>query len=328
MGTTELPDLDVRESFSYWSCKDGEERVDETGKTITIHSPDGSNVDEINSSYHCDTFIDCKNMSDEMNNCSTNYLILYILFGILSVLLIFVAILLLIFVITFGLILNYQCVRTRSPSFLLLLLISTIIGFCSIFSYYGKPHPVACVFRPWLLALPTISIIAVLSAKNLRVYRIFKDPMKRVQVTDFNVLLVWVSLMIPAVLILVIWMIVSTPTASFIEVSDEKHYVCTTGGFTGPPGGYIFFGVFVAYSALVLGIGAVISIYNLGFLAVIIIPVYLVVFPINPFIAWILRSCAILYALTTTMFLQFGNMVWTVIIKNRCKNILYKYSMS
>jgi len=252
-----------------------------------------------------------------------------------------------VFVIVFGILLKYQHVRTRSPFFLLILLISVIIGFISIFSFYGKPHPVACAFQPWLLGIPAISMIAVLSAKNLRVYRIFKYPLKRVRVSDAEVFLIWTIFTVPAIVILILWMIISTPTADFIPIGDEEHYVCTTGGFTGSPGGYIFFGIFVGYGAIVLGIGAIISIlsrnipsmfnesrlltisiYNLGFLIVVIIPVYLVVLPINPFSAWILRTCAVLYAFGTTMFVQFGYMIFRVLIINRGKNVLHNQNIS
>ena len=63
-----------------------------------------------------------------------------------------------------------------------------------------------------------------------------------------------------------------------------------------------------------------ISMYNLGFLSVVVIPVFLVVHPFNPFIAWILRTTAIIYAFTATLLLQFTPIVATVLF-NRCKNI-------
>jgi len=41
--------------------------------------------------------------------------------------------------------------RVASPVFLLLLLVSVIVGYCSIFAWFGKPHPVACAFQPGYL---------------------------------------------------------------------------------------------------------------------------------------------------------------------------------
>ena len=337
--TTEIPDLDIRPPFYYWSCEDGEKKYDETGKTIVIQSPDGSDVDEIDIDYHCDHFIDCINLSDESYDCSSNYLAIYIVFGIITCILMLTVIVLAIFVIIFGVILHYQRVKFLSPYFLIILLISIFIGYSSIFAFYGQPHPVACAFQPWLLGLPTISMIVVLAAKNYRVYRIFNSPLKRVTVSDLRLFIYWCILMLPALLIVVLWMIISTPTADFVERGDDNHYVCVTGGFTGSPGGYVFFAIFVAYACLILIIGAIISIlarnihpmfnesklltisiYNLGFLAAVIIPVFLVVQPFNPFIAWIIRTCAVLYAFTTTMFLQFAPIVFGVVVLDKLKN--------
>ena len=309
--TTDVPDLDIREPYYYWSCDDKEKGYDPTGKTIEIHTPDGSDIDDIDIDYHCDHFIDCKNLSDESVDCDANFTIIFIVFGILTGILILVGVVLFAFVLLFGIILKYMRLRIASPYFLLLLLISILIGYASNFAWFGKPHPVACGFQPWLLGLSTISMIAVLSVKNFRIWRIFRYPLKRTTITDFELFIYWVIIMIPAVIILTLWTIISTPTATMKEIDGVDHYVCATGGFTGAPGGYVFFGIFTGYSTIVLLFGAIISIlsrnvpsvynesklltisiYNLGFLAVVIIPIYLVIIASNPFLAWILRTCA------------------------------------
>jgi len=338
--TTEIPDLDIREPFDYWSCEDKEMRTDETGKQVQLHSPDRSSADLIDSHYHCDQFIDCNNLSDESTDCSSNYIILFIVFGIITGILILIALILIVFVIVYGILWEYRRLRSASPFFLILLLLSIIVGFCSVFSFFGKPHPVACGFQPWLLGLSSISMIAALSVKNIRVYRIFKYPMTKMKITNFELFTLWSILMIPAVLILLVWSIVSTPTAKLEEINGEEHYVCTTGGFTGEPGGLVFFFIFVSYSALVLVLGVIVSflvrnvpsmfnetklltfsIYNLLFLSVVIIPVLMVVEPINPFIAWILRTCAVLYAFTATMALQFIPKFFGIFIKDKGRNV-------
>merc|ERR1712130_8888 len=137
--------------------------------------------------------------------------------------------------------------------------------------------------------------------------------------------------------ILVIWTIVSTPTAKVQERNDgHDHYMCGTGGFTGEPGGLVFFFILVGYEAVVLCIAAIlvivtrnvpsffneskliaISIYNLGFLAAVGIPVIIVLDYINPFASWVIRSVAVLYAFTATLVLQFGPKVVGVILIDR-----------
>merc|ERR1711974_236911 len=148
-------------------------------------------------------------MSDESVDCTENYVIVFFVFGIITGLLIILSICLLIFVIIFGLILKYQTLRVASPLFLVIILISTILGYFSIYLWFGKPHPVSCALQPWLLGLPTLSVIAALCAKNFRLWRIFKSEFKKQKITDFELLGLWLSAMVPAVIIVTIWMIVS-----------------------------------------------------------------------------------------------------------------------
>ena len=179
-------------------------------------------------------------------------------------------------------------------------------------------------------------MISALCVKNFRIWRIFRSELKLQQIKDIELLVLWLVCMIPAVFILVLWTIVSTPTADVQERNGEDHYVCTTGGFTEEPGDYVFFALLTAYGTILLLLGAIlsivirkvpslfneskllaISIYNLAFLCVVIIPVFLVVHPFNPYIAWILRSTAIVYAFTATMVLQFAFPVFRIIITDR-----------
>jgi len=340
--TTDIPDLDIREPLDYWSCDKKKMIYDETGKT-KLHTPDRGHVNNIDSNYHCDTFIDCQNFSDESVDCVWNYSILFIVFGIITGVFILVTFAVLLFVLVFGVILRYPRLKTLSPTFLVIILISIIIGYSSIYAWFGKPHPVACAFQPWLLGLPIVSMIAALCVKVYRIWRIFgtgSSYIKKITISDGMLFLFWIAIMIPAVLIIVIWSIVSTPTAKMKNFDGEDHYVCATGGFTGDPGGIIFFFIFVAYAFMVLLFGAflsivtrkvpsvfneskllAISIYNLGFLAVVIIPVYMVVQVFNPFIAWIIRTIAILYAFTATNVLQFLPSVLPIIFIDHLKPV-------
>jgi len=339
--TTEIPDLDIRPPFNYWSCDRREMKFDATGKSVSLHTPDRSgSIDDIDSQYYCDGFIDCDNYSDESTDCTTDYRVIFIVFGVLTGVLILVAFILVLFVVVFGIFLKYRRLRQASPFFLVILLLSIIVGYCSVFAWFGKPHPVACAFQPWLLGLSAVSMIAALSVKNFRIWRIFKFPSRRTKITNFELFILWLFVMLPSVVILILWMIISTPTAKMEHRDNNEHFVCATGGFTGSPGGLVFFFILVAYSALVLCFGAMISvlvrkvpsqfnetkllaisIYNIGFLSAVIIPVFLVVSPFNPFVAWILRTVAILYAFTATMLIQFLPIVWGIFVTEKGKNV-------
>jgi hypothetical protein len=230
--------------------------------------------------------------------------------------------------------------RVASPTFLLILLVSTIIGYSSVYAWFGKPHPVACGFQPWILGLSTISMIAALCAKNFRIWRIFRYQNVKQRISDLDLLVLWFAMILPSLVILVVWTIVSTPTATMEDSGGEEHYVCTTGGFTGKPGGLIFFFILVGYIAIVLMFGVIlsiltrkvptmfneskllaISIYNLVFFGCVIIPVVMVITPINPYAAWILRTIAILYGFTATLILQFAPPVIGIFLIDKGKNV-------
>ena len=324
-GSTIIPDIDIRPPFKYFSCDDKEQKVDLTGKTINLHKPGASNPSNIDITYYCDGFIDCENLSDESTDgCSTNYTILFIVEGIVTGILIIMAFLFVIITIIFGIILKEPNFKASSPIFLIILSLSSIIGYGSIYSWFGKPQSVACGFQPWLLGLSVISMISCLCAKNMRIWRIFKFSSAKKIITDWELLIFWFILVVPVIFILFLWTLISTPTASLSEVDGEEHLICMTGGFTGPPGGFIFFFILVAYNALVLCFAGflsfvtrnvptlfneskliAISIYNLGFLSIVLIPVVIVLNTINPFASWIIRTSGIQYAFTVTLLMQF-----------------------
>jgi len=337
--TTKVPDLDIRKPFGYWSCHEKEHRVDKTGKTIVIETPDGSDANNIDSEYYCDGFVDCQNISDESFSCTTDYVALYIAFGILTGILIFIAILCIPFVLIFGCFRRRRRITAASPIFLLIITISVIVGYCSTFAWYGKPNAVACGFQPWLLGLSVVSIVAALSSKTFRVWRIFNSPFKKVVITNLELVVLWILIMIPAVIILALWTLISTPTATMVEAEDKDHYSCYTGGFSGYPGGYVFFGVFVGYISIVVSFALflsiktrkvpslfnesrliAISIYNITLLGVVVVPTVLVLNYFEPFIGWIIRTLAILYGCTATLWVQFIPKIVGFVVTDKCKD--------
>ena len=339
-GSNEIPDIDIREPIAYWSCSNKERGVDLTGKTVKIDKPNSKHKNgNIDYDYYCDNFIDCENLSDESGDCSSNYTTLFIVFGVITGVLILIAIIFFIFTIIFGFIFRRKRIISASPVFLIIIVISCIVGYSSIFAWYGKPSKVGCGFQPWLLGLPVISMISALCAKTFRIWRIFKSPFNRKVITDFELIVLWMILMLPAVIILALWTLISTPTATMKDIDGVDHYVCETGGFTGPPGGYVFFGIFVGYSAIVLFFGAFLSfvtrnvpalfnesklislsIYNIVFEAIVFIPVVIVLGTINPYISWIIRSVGILYAFTATLWFQFLPKIIPLIFIDRFQN--------
>jgi hypothetical protein len=115
-----------------------------------LERPDGEDADNIKKSYRCDQFVDCHNMSDEIG-CPTSVVPAMIFFGILTGLLLLLSLVLMmtLFVLTF----RFKSQRTLSsgPLYLFLIILASMLGFVSTYSFYGKPTKASCGFQPWLL---------------------------------------------------------------------------------------------------------------------------------------------------------------------------------
>ncbi len=123
---------------------------------MDLDKPDWG-ADEIDIEYYCDEYLDCDDMSDEPYDCVPSFKILFIIYGIITALLIIFTVLLFVpFTILFGYVLRRKRVRASSPLFLLIIIVSGVLGYGSTFAWYGKPHDVSCAFQPWLLGLAVV----------------------------------------------------------------------------------------------------------------------------------------------------------------------------
>merc|ERR1712224_844816 len=82
----------------------------------------------------------------------------------------------------------------------------------------------------------------------------------------------------------------------------------------------IITGVLLLMTCCLIPFVIAISIYNLGFLAAVCIPVIIVLDYINPFASWVIRSISVLYAFTATLVLQFAPKVIGVLLVDRGRN--------
>ena len=122
-----------------------------------MERPDEDDADNIKKSYRCDQFIDCQNMSDEIG-CSASVIPAMITFGIVTGLLLLLSLLLavVLLALTFGL--KSERVLSSGPFFLLMIILASLLGFVSTYSFYGKPTKASCGFQPWLLG-PAIMLL-------------------------------------------------------------------------------------------------------------------------------------------------------------------------
>jgi hypothetical protein len=95
--------------------------------------------------------------------------------------------------------------------FLVLMLIGATLGFGSVFTWIGYPHPYICALRIWLPPMAFILILAPLLAKTWRLHRIFtlKD-WKVAPITLGRLILIACTLILGQIIICVLWISLGT----------------------------------------------------------------------------------------------------------------------
>jgi len=200
--------------------------------------------------------------------------------------------------------------------------------------------PPSCIIRMWFVTIALITMISSLFIKSFRVWRLYRAKSKIIPIPDWQLLILVLIMVLPVIIIDVVWSIVSTPTASLISIGGNEHYICHAGGFTGDPIGYVFFAIDCAYIGLILIFGVFLSIvtrniistfnesrliavstYNLFFLGVIGIPVYLVLKASNPLASWVIYEVCILYGFLSTLVMQFLPKMYGIVFVDKFQNV-------
>ena len=90
-------------------------------------------------------------------------------------------------------------------------------------------------------------------SKTFRIWRIFKSPFDQKIITNIELFIHWLILLIPAIIILILsMMIIATPSAQLRNHQSYDDLECSSAGLSGLPLAIIFFFIFVAYAALLL----------------------------------------------------------------------------
>eukprot|EP01095_Lingulamoeba_sp_RSL-Kostka_P010010 TRINITY_DN3514_c0_g2_i1.p1 TRINITY_DN3514_c0_g2~~TRINITY_DN3514_c0_g2_i1.p1 ORF type:complete len:815 (+),score=216.77 TRINITY_DN3514_c0_g2_i1:82-2526(+) len=333
-GKSDIPDLDVRKPFDYWSCSDKKERTDETGKTIFLDTPQPS-ASNIASTYICDQYIDCYNMSDEME-CGLSLPIAQIVFIFIILFIVLIIIGLIIFTIVFGVIIVRNRVKSGNVVLLLVTCVFSIVGLLSLFSLYGMDTIAGCVLRLWLLTIPLSIIVSLQLARALRIFRIFHSIKKTVPL--WQLFIIQVVLLVPVLIILFLWTLLATPVASKFEADGNDHHLCNTGGFINHnAAGYTFFSLIIVYHILVLLITAAISfitrnigvyygesrivsviVYNTLFSGIVCLIIYFII--TTQFWRFVIFTCFYIWIIVATLGFQYIPMILGLLIYDKCQN--------
>mmetsp|Transcript_7349 Transcript_7349/g.22572 ORF Transcript_7349/g.22572 Transcript_7349/m.22572 type:complete len:733 (+) Transcript_7349:193-2391(+) len=118
---------------------------------------------------------------------------------------------------------RHPVMRAGTPEFLALILVGGLALLSAVFTWMLYVTTAACIARPWLLALGFDLMFGSLLAKSWRVSKVFLvSGLKRVKVTMLSALLLLGAIMLVDVVLLSIWMGVSTPHAETVVVDPVR----------------------------------------------------------------------------------------------------------
>jgi len=66
-------------------------------------------------------------------------------------------------------------IRIRAPVFMLIIILGCVLMFMTMFFLFGEPTVASCQLRPWLFLLGFGLAVGALVAKNVRIWRLFKN---------------------------------------------------------------------------------------------------------------------------------------------------------
>jgi len=202
--------------------------------------------------------------------------------------------------------------------FCYVILLSAILGFFGIFTYMGKPGRAHCGARIWLPGLSFAFIFSSIFVKAYRVWRIFDNKeLKRIQITDIDLLTGAIFLMILEVLGLIIWSVRDPPHSSIV-FGNPSRLICTSfdyGVYTMGQQGWKFINFFVGcylawrtrnvHSRFNESKDIAFAIYNYFFISLLVVPI-VAFLPQGPiwFVFQSLGDLIILYAVLWVLFFK------------------------
>lgn len=274
--------------------------------------------------YRCDTFIDCDNWSDE-SGCSPS---IVVAFWVYSGITAFLGALLLMLMVWVWRYRKHRVIKKSSPTFLLCVLAGAGMGYAALLPWIGYPNTANCSFRAWLLGLAFVFGWGSLFAKTYRVHKIFNNKnLTRVsKVTDKDMFLIVLVLLIIEVSLFGIWAIVDAWHAAESNINGVLHMDCTAAHR------FVFYSFIFGYKAILLVWGTylawktrkvpdefnesryiAISIFVWLALAVVVFPIlFLPVLSNDRLTAFCVRSTALLFAISIVVGFLFLPKIFSI----------------
>lgn len=124
-------------------------------------------------------------------------------------------------------------IRASSVNFCLIIIFGSILVYSSLFFWEVEPTSRVCMGRAWFGFLGFSLVLGCLTAKNYRIWKIFKNSkLRKIRLSDQQLLFVVLGLLSFDVIILVIWEIVD-PMVPYLYTStlleeNEAFYDCNS----------------------------------------------------------------------------------------------------
>lgn len=135
-------------------------------------------------------------------------------------------------------------IRLASPWFLIITLFGLAVLFGSIFAWMGEPTNASCTVRIWLGFIGFVMAFAALIVKTYRVFVIFRRrrKVKRIVVTNIQLVKYVLVIMLPVVILLVVWTAIDMSRPAFIiDVPNNRiNVVCRSKSAAWLIGGLVY----------------------------------------------------------------------------------------
>ncbi|KAJ3277891.1 Transcription factor unc-86 [Borealophlyctis nickersoniae] len=229
---------------------------------------------------------------------------------------------------------EHAVIKRASPTFCIMMLFGMLLIFADLFLWDGPQTDALCLAKVWVPLVGFGCVMGPMLVKTFRIYKIFDSNRLRAHKLQDSQLLGMSSIVVAGELILlIVWSAGDPVRAILVDSSSSELYTSQKCLGAHPDFQQGLLGCFIAYNALLLALGVVMSyktrnvhssfnesryiayaIYNITLCVVVLLPIYMTIGD-NPGSSqreYIVRSLATLFANIACMLILFGPKLYQV----------------
>ncbi|KAJ3102530.1 hypothetical protein HDU96_009598, partial [Phlyctochytrium bullatum] len=154
-----------------------------------------------------------------------------------------------------------QLSRTRklpytTPVFLTLIAGGVLLSYVGVITEIGVPNTARCTVKLWGTAGSYSLVVSAFTAKNWRVYKIYRNSYKRKSLPDSELLRTVVALVAVDVIVLCVWTLINPPGRAATVLEASTYYICQSPNVTV---GWVLFLVLLVYNIILIITGVWVS---------------------------------------------------------------------